>query len=217
MPQISYIWLSNHRKATVCSTACPGWLQRKYTNSLVGDMVTCNKLFLILWDHPYRVFCMCESAIWTILFCSIVPQCRHKSPATWWFVPHLVHINSKDNIKAPHYWPFGSGISRGQRIFSTEIQSKSSGWCHNERDGISNHQPHDCLLKRLCRRKWKKTLKLRITGLCVGNSPVSGEFPTQRVSNAEYVSNCWCHHGFHTMTAPCINSCGLCPSVAIWL
>ena len=44
-------------------------------------------------------------------------------------------------------------------------------WCHNEHDGVSNHQPHDCLPKRLFRRKSKKTSKLRVTGLCVGNSP----------------------------------------------
>ena len=31
----------------------------------------------------------------------------------------------------------------------------------------------------------KKTWKLRITGLCVGNSPMTGEFPSQRASNAE--------------------------------
>ena len=31
-------------------------------------------------------------------------------------------------------------------------------------------QPHDCLLNRLFRRKSKKTSKLRVTGLCVGNS-----------------------------------------------
>ena len=48
---------------------------------------------------------------------------------------------------------------------------------HNEHDGVSSHQPHDCLLNRLFRHKWKKTLKLRVTGLCEGNSPVTGEFP----------------------------------------
>ena len=32
-----------------------------------------------------------------------------------------------------------------------------------------------------------KTSKLRVTGLCEGNSPVTGEFPSQRVSNAEIV------------------------------
>ena len=36
--------------------------------------------------------------------------------------------------------------------------------------------------------------KLHVTGLCVGNSPVSGEFPTQRASNAENDSIWWRHH-----------------------
>ena len=44
-------------------------------------------------------------------------------------------------------------------------------WRHNDHDGVSNHQPHGCLLKRLFRRRSKKTSKLRVTGLCVGNSP----------------------------------------------
>ena len=60
-------------------------------------------------------------------------------------------------------------------------------WRHNECDGVSNHQPHDCLLRRLFRRRSKKTSKLRVTGLCAENSPVTGEFPAQRASNAENV------------------------------
>ena len=40
----------------------------------------------------------------------------------------------------------------------------------------------------------KKTPKLRITGLCDGNSPVIGEFPAQKASNAEDVSIWWHHH-----------------------
>ena len=43
-------------------------------------------------------------------------------------------------------------------------------WRHNERDSVSNHQPHDCLLNGLFRRRSKKTSKLRVTGLCVENS-----------------------------------------------
>ena len=38
---------------------------------------------------------------------------------------------------------------------------------------------------RLFRRRWKKTSKLHVTGLYAGNSPVTGEFPTQSSSNAE--------------------------------
>ena len=51
--------------------------------------------------------------------------------------------------------------------------SKPLQWCHNGHDRVSNHQPHDCLLNRLFRRRSKKTSKLRVTGLCVGpvNSP----------------------------------------------
>ena len=30
-------------------------------------------------------------------------------------------------------------------------------WHHNERYVVSNHQPHDCLLNRLFRRRWKNT------------------------------------------------------------
>ena len=41
-------------------------------------------------------------------------------------------------------------------------------WRHNDHDGISNHQPHGCLLNRLFRRRSKKILKLHVTGLCVG-------------------------------------------------
>ena len=44
-------------------------------------------------------------------------------------------------------------------------------WRHNGHDGVSNHQPHGCLLNCLFRRGSKKTPKLRVTGLCVGKSP----------------------------------------------
>ena len=63
-------------------------------------------------------------------------------------------------------------------------------WRHNERDSVSNHQPHDCLLNRLFRRRSKKTSKLRVTGLCAGNSPGTA----QMASYAENVSIWWRHH-----------------------
>ena len=67
-------------------------------------------------------------------------------------------------------------------------------WRHNGHDSVSNHQHHHCLLNRLFRRRSKKTSKLRVTGLCVGNSPGTGEFPAQMASNAENVSIWWRHH-----------------------
>ena len=68
-------------------------------------------------------------------------------------------------------------------------------WRHTDSDGVSNHRRLDCLRYRLFRRRSKKTSKLHVTGLCEGNSPVTGEFPAQRVSNAE---KC-----FHLVTSSC--------------
>ena len=53
---------------------------------------------------------------------------------------------------------------------SPDNNSKPLQWRHNDHDGVSNHQPNGCLLNRLFRRRSKKPSKLRITGLCVGNS-----------------------------------------------
>ena len=75
-------------------------------------------------------------------------------------------------------------------------------WCHNERDGVSNHRPHECLFNRLFRHRWKKTSKLLVTGLCVGNSLVTGEFPAQRASDVENVSIWIGLHLFNDDTRP---------------
>ena len=72
-------------------------------------------------------------------------------------------------------------------------------WRHNELYGVLNHRRLHCLLNCWFRRRSKKTSKFRVTGLCVGNSPVTGEFPAQKASNAVNVSIWWRHHdSFHT-------------------
>ena len=88
------------------------------------------------------------------------------------------------------------------------LSFQSSRWRHNERDGVSNYQPHDCLLNRLLRCKSKKTSKLRVIGLCAGNSPVTGEFPAQMASNAENVSIWWRHHGGGDIKCRCVDKDG---------
>ena len=73
-------------------------------------------------------------------------------------------------------------------------------WRHNGHDGVSNHQPHHCLLNRSFGRRSKKTSKLCVTGPCEGNSSVTGEFPAQMASDAKNVSIWWRHHAG---TYPC--------------
>ena len=88
-------------------------------------------------------------------------------------------------------------------------------WRHNGRDGVSNHQLHYCWLNPLFRRKSKKTSKLRVIGLCEGNSPGTGEFPVQMASYAENVSIWWRHHVIEDNISQmickyiCVCSCGV--------
>ena len=79
-------------------------------------------------------------------------------------------------------------------LWLNQLWRVSLWWRHNGHDSVSNNQPHDCLPNRLFRRRSKKTSKPRVTGLCVGNSPGTGEFPAQMASNAENVSIWWRHH-----------------------
>ena len=79
-------------------------------------------------------------------------------------------------------------------------------WRHNERDGVSNHQPHDCLFNYLFSRRSEKTSKLRVTGICAGNSLVTWEFPAQSVSNADDVSIWWRHDVYSIVTSFLLSS-----------
>ena len=68
-------------------------------------------------------------------------------------------------------------------------------WCHNDGAMMSQITSLIIVYSIVCSmRRSKKTSKLRVTGLCEGNPPVTGEFPAQRVSNAKNVSIWWRHH-----------------------
>ena len=94
----------------------------------------------------------------------------------------------------------GNGISW---LALCKVQGRARTFCtstctlqlrHNYHNGVWSHQHHDCLLNRLFRHRRKKTSKLRVTGLCAVNSPMAGEFTTQRANYAENVSIWWRHH-----------------------
>ena len=75
---------------------------------------------------------------------------------------------------------------------SVSKRSPTLQWRQDERDGVSNHQPHHCLLNRLSRRRSKNIKAPRHWPLS-GNSPATGEFSAQRASNAENASIWWRH------------------------
>ena len=92
----------------------------------------------------------------------------------------------------------GAWLSSRMRMYQNKRCSLQ--WRHNGLDGVSNHHPHHCLLSHLFGRRLKKTSKLRVTGLCAGNSPVTVNSPhkwpvTRKMFPFdENVSIWWRHH-----------------------
>ena len=141
----------------------------------IGEAISVRCLYLqhiyvtwhvLKWYHPQHVKCIDK----------VIARSKHLLNSGWCVI----------NRNAPHHHtthivlqPLNKFCSRvGDRLATHSLQ-----WRHYEHGGVSNHQLHDCLLRRLFRHRSRKTPKLRVTGLCEGNSPDPGEFPAQRTSN----------------------------------
>ena len=78
---------------------------------------------------------------------------------SWWkSIPCSRRFRIRDN----------NGVSGCPFYMVPQLEShpeylKALQWRHNGCGGVSNHQPHDYLLNRLFRNRWKKTSKLRAT------------------------------------------------------
>ena len=97
----------------------------------------------------------------------------------------------------PRYWPFVRGIHRSPVKALRKGQWRGAlmfSLIYAWTNGISNHRRFDCVLNRLFRRRSMKTWKIHVTGLCEGNSPVTGEFPAQRPVTRIFFSIWWRHH-----------------------
>ena len=76
----------------------------------------------------------------------------------------ILHDIGTDWTWLPYgYRPF---IRLGAQI--GQFHGRTLRWRHNEWDGVSNHQPHDCLLNRLSGRRSEKTSKPRASLAFVG-------------------------------------------------
>ena len=139
----------------------------------------------------------CTSRLVTMLCCHVdISYCdRYKFPAlvwTTWFndqlscrwVSYLLSIGGRPSCIV---------ICIEAVCVIAFIHISTLQWRQKERDGVSNHQTHECLLSGLFRHRSMKTSQIRVTGLCEWNSPLTGEFPAQRASYAENVSTLWRH------------------------
>ena len=146
-------------------------LARTYTNGNIA--VAISREYHVDVDFQFRM--LPGSHIWG--YCHGI-----LSPNQVSFATHLKIGKRRLCLRAPDYWKH------------SDFTWYALHWRHNECDGVSNHQPHDCLLNRSFMRRSKETSKLRVTSICEGNSPGTGEFPAQKAGNAEDVSIWWRHH-----------------------
>ena len=119
-----------------------------------------------------------------------------------------IHVEPRVIIK----WSIGVWYSSSCARFHKITLIATSGyvfmplqWRNNDHDGVSNHQPHGCLLSRLFRRRSKKTSKLRVTGLCAGNSPGPVNSPykkpvTRKMFPFDDVIMPWRRHGMEKLS-----------------
>ena len=80
--------------------------------------------------------------------------------------------------------PYGQAMGHPCETFGEDLPhtapalwkaSSSLQWRHNGRDAVWNHCRPECVFNRLLRCGPRNTSKLRVTGTCEGNSPVTGE------------------------------------------
>ena len=176
-------------------------------------------LSILFWRCSAVSDCDCNilfnsvSYLLHIYCCTVVVHLLHFTKTRSRKPPTSVERSHNDEMKMCKWFSYGffcSGDGISFKVCSSDVSTHpnissmatqdttkrklSLRWRHNDHAGVSNHKPHGCLLYRLFRRKSKKTSKLRVTGLCMGNSPGTGEFPAQMASYAENVSIWWRHY-----------------------
>ena len=119
-----------------------------------------------------------------------------------WIMYSLTSVHSHSTLSYTDTYRFGASLCYSTTSSLTGKTVRHFGWVRNSCycievlprvwDVIAFPWPWCRFLVKhstvYLRSRSKKTSKLRITGLCEGKSPVTGEFPAQRASNAEKVS-----------------------------
>ena len=159
-------------------------------------------------ENKSQINCV-KTATYKSIPCTIICSCFHLYYIQGYLLPFISglhfsrHKNANVHTFEEHCWVCCSRANRLSSFSKYPVRTcvwpctDSLQWRHNGHDSVSNHQPYDCLPNRLFRRRSKKTSKIRVTGICAGNSPGTGEFPAQTASNAGNVSIWWRHHGHH--------------------
>ena len=111
-----------------------------------------------------------------------------------WALKLVTQFQVREAVVKRECYNVGALLTECSWIPNVESGCSCYGFIHDNAVIKSMIAPHQSLFSRLFRRRSNKTSKLRVTGLCVGNSPGTGELPAQMASNAENISIWWRHH-----------------------
>ena len=150
-----------------------------------------------------RIFVVLLLILWRKQVSILGQLCTHKHKIKWLYsVLLLILSGSHHGHLIALLVTLTTKVAGGSHKYFTDLILSSNifwpamkhhpslEWRHNGRDGVSNHQPHDCLLNRLFRRRTKKTSQIRVTGL--------GRRIHQWPVNSPHKGPC-----FHLMTSSC--------------
>ena len=157
-------------------------------------------MLLLLWDVKSYVWdsnrhYVIRTSYWVLRMRVIVAD--EMLSLTYEITTALSHT---DELISPPYDIAIVTISYGQvtksPVWDTMMSKKNMRWPF-----------YATVLPHLFSRKSKKTSKLRVTARCVWNSPVTGELPAQRASNAVNLSIRWRLHDANTSHTSRMRAC----------
>ena len=102
---------------------------------------------------------------------------------------HLRHL-SNENMKVSIYISTSPKV-KSARLINSRIITVASWWARWRLKSPASRLFTQSFIQAQIKENIKK---IRVTGLCAGNSSVTDEFPTQMASNAGNVSIWWRHH-----------------------
>ena len=168
--------------------------------SVTNSFLIWNDCVPFLWKTlHWLIYCKCMRPIsqWWLIQAVVIWGDEHIFPVVIFHRWFYFHLFGYKTMNSPQNWLKWLIIKANTAAFSHTTQWSVLCWSgvsckprssirnerwslqcrHNGCDGVSNYQRLDCLFNRLFSRRSKKTSKLRVTGLCARNSPVTSEFP----------------------------------------
>ena len=129
-------------------------------------------------------------------------QRKYQSSASLAFVRgiHRAPVNS------PHKWPVTRRMFPFDDVIMTVITTVIIFVLIITKHAYHNQQLKPRIVTIPCMSALVVLECHSVSGLCEGNSPVTGEFPAQRASNAENVSIWWRHHDHFFWSRQCRQS-----------